>query len=263
MALRKQDISPAKLEYYYDTHPTQEDLMGDSLPQMNLFIYLLDVLRWLYRKESWLVAGNINIYASPNLLEYPLAPDVAVFKVRLTEQEQQLRSWKMLEANRPAPSVVFEIGSESTFLDDIRTKPDKYGKLGVREYFAYDPHEPRLWRKYGGRLLGWRYTDEGEAAPIEPDEQGRIWSEELESWLVADGGYLRLYDRAGAMRLTKGEAEEAEKQMERDGRLAEYQRAEREHAEKEAEYQRAERERAEKEAAWAKLRELGIDPEKL
>jgi hypothetical protein len=65
------------------------------------------------------------------------------------------------------------------------------------------------------------------------------------------------------MRLTEAEAEEAEKQMERDGRLAEFQRAERERAEKEAEFQRAERERAEKEAAWAKLRELGIDPEKL
>ncbi|MEI7556732.1 hypothetical protein, partial [Candidatus Chlorohelix sp.] len=122
-----------------------------------------------------------------------------------------------------------------------------------------------------------RYTDEGEAAPIEPDEQGRLWSEELESWLAADGLFLRLYDRNGAMRLTKGEAEregrlaervmrlaeEAEKQMEREGRLAEFQRAERERTEKEAEHQRAERERAEKEAAWAKLRELGIDPEKL
>ncbi|MEI7554232.1 hypothetical protein, partial [Candidatus Chlorohelix sp.] len=86
-------------------------------------------------------------------------------------------------------------------------------------------------------------------APIEPDEQGRMWSEELESWLIEDGGYLRLYDHTGAMRLTKGEAEEV-------GRKVEYQRAE-------VAQQKAERERLEKEAAWAKLRELGIDPEKL
>jgi len=115
--------------------------------------------------------------------------------------------------------------------------------MGVKEYFAYDPNEPRIYpKRIGKRLLGWRYGTDKQAVTIKPDEQGRMWSEELESWLVADGGYLRLYDRAGAMRLTKGEAEEAEKQMEREGRLAE---------------------RAEKEAAWAKLRELGIDPEKL
>jgi len=37
---------------------------------------------------------------------------------------------------------------------------------------------------------------------------GRLWSTELDIWLVPDGPYLRLYDRDGQMRLT-GEEEEA------------------------------------------------------
>jgi len=262
MALRKQDISPAKLEYYYDTHPTQEDLMGESTFQSELIHYLIEVLWWFYRAEKWFIVTNLNIYQTSNFRENPIVPDVAVFKGVILEQ-QGVKSWKMLLPNRPAPTVVFEICSEKSINDDLVEKPEKYGRLGVKEYFAYDPNEQALRKKAGERLYGWRYTWNGDAAPIEPDEQGRMWSEELESWLVADGGYLRLYDHTGAMRLTKGEAE-------REGRLAEYQRAERERMEKEAEYQRAERERMEKEAermekeaAWAKLRELGIDPEKL
>jgi hypothetical protein len=36
---------------------------------------------------------------------------------------------------------------------------------------------------------------------------GRLWGTKLDSWLVPDGPYLRLYDRDGQMRLTGEEAE--------------------------------------------------------
>ena len=74
------------------------------------------------------------------------------------------------------------------------------------------------------------------------DQRGWIWSAELESWLVSDGSLLRLYDRDGLMRMTEGEAQRAAKESERVAK---------------------ESERAAKETAWAKLRELGIDPESL
>jgi hypothetical protein len=74
------------------------------------------------------------------------------------------------------------------------------------------------------------------------DTPGRLWSAELESWLVPDGALLRLHDHNQQLRLTEGEAERAAKEAERTAKEAE---------------------RAAKEAAWAKLRELGIDPEQL
>jgi hypothetical protein len=58
--------------------------------------------------------------------------------------------------------------------------------------------------------------------------QGHWWSAELDSYLVPDGAFLRLTDSDGTQRLTQAEADEAAK-----------------------------------EAAWAKLRELGIDPRTL
>ena len=249
-------------ELFPDEYLIEEDKMGESRPQEVLIDYLKSVLRHLYRLERWMVAGNFNHYHDEiENSEQLIVPDIALFKgIELeVEEQERLSSWDMRKGKRQPPALVMEISSGSTYTGDIQPdkKPRSYGLMGVKEYFAYDPNEPRIYpKRIGKRLLGWRYGTDKQAVTIKPDEQGRMWSEELESWLVADGGYLRLYDGNGAMRLTKGESEEAEKQMERDGRMAEYQRAERERMEKEVE-------RAEKEAAWAKLRELGIDPEKL
>lgn len=73
----------------------------------------------------------------------------------------------------------------------------------------------------------WRYTG-GQVIESGADEQGRIWSDELECWLMPDGSLLRLVLPDGRIAPTEAEAE-----------------------------------RAVREAAWAKLRELGIDPQSL
>lgn len=222
--------------HYYDSHPTKEDLMGESPAQSQLLLYLVQVLTWLYRAEQWFVVSNLNIYRQRRRYEYPLAPDVAVFKgvVVPSANLRTYRSWRMYEPDRPAPQVVFEISSDTTWHDDLEQKPAKYGELGVREYFAYDPNDPPYWTHAGIPLRGWRY-DGGQPRELAPDARGWLWSEELHSWLVPDGALLRLYDQQGQQRLTEAEAE---------------------HAAREAE-------RAAKEAAWAKLRELGRDPEQL
>jgi hypothetical protein len=66
---------------------------------------------------------------------------------------------------------------------------------------------------------------------------------------------LRLYDRQGQQCLNRGEAEYL-------ARVAAEQREAAERAARETQRELAEI-RASKELAWAKLRELGIDPEKL
>jgi Uma2 family endonuclease len=229
--------------HYYDSHATKEDLMGESTAQSNMILYLLNVLRWLYREEGWFVVSNLNIYRLRRRHEYPLAPDVAVFKGVIVANPgmRALRSWRLYEPGRPAPQVVFELASEETWREDLEDKPAKYAALGVREYYAYDPNDPPYWPATRGRLRGWQLS-EGALVEQTPDARGWLWSAELASWLAPDGALMRLYDRDGRVRLTEGEAERAAKEAER--------------AAKEAE-------RAAKEAAWAKLRELGIDPQSL
>lgn len=223
--------------HHYDRNPTEEDLIGESAAQSQLISYLLHVLGWLYRAEGWFVISNLNIYRERQEHEYPLAPDVAVFQgvVVPNPSNRTLRSWRLYEPGRPPPTVVFEIASDTTWKSDLYAKPAAYAVMGVREYYAYEPNDPPYWpKRQRRRLRGW-WLHEGRMVEQRPAAQGRLWSPALASWLLPDGAYLRLLTPDGQIRPTEGEAERAAREAERTA----------------------------KEAAWAKLRELGIDPETL
>jgi Uma2 family endonuclease len=200
--------------FYYDSHPTEEDLVPESYPHSDLAGYLKAVLRWYYRAEKWFVGTNMNIYLSKDELEYPVSPDVLLAKVVIPEEElASLISWQVQRENRPVPDLVFEISSKDTWKPDLFEKPTTYAKMGLKEYFAYDPHKFSYWRdnrrKLKTRLKGWRVQN-GQAIEIEPSEFGHLWSEVLNCWLVPDGAYLRLYDKNGDMCLTESEAKDHE-----------------------------------------------------
>ena len=237
--LRVEPIHPA-VTHYYDEHPTAEDLMGESIAQSTLIAYLRSVLMYLYHAEGWFIAPNFNLYSAPDRMAYPITPDLALFKgiVSTPVQPPQLKSWRLYLPENPPPQVVFEVSSDATWEKDLLNKPAAYAALGVQEYYAYDPNEPPNWPAGQGRLRGWHRSNNGFVEQT-PMRDGRLWSPELASWLIPDGFYLRLADRVGVIRLTEAEAE----------RLA-----------RERETQRAEAERQAKEVAWAKLRELNIDP---
>jgi Uma2 family endonuclease len=228
-------MSPTNLtesESYSQEFFVEEDEIGYTRPQGLLIRYLAFVLEWLYRQEKWMIATNFHhyhpaVHNSKNLI----IPDIAVFKdIPISSQEQaELKSWHISPPERPAPPVVFEISSSETWEWDISPeswrKPATYGRIGVQEYFAYDPNNPPLWRYQAGvRLLGWRYQN-GQAVTLQPDTRGWLWSEVLESWLGPDGHYLRLYDRDGQQRLTDYEAEAITSQVEATARIAAEQRA--------------------------------------
>jgi len=141
-----------KVQYYYDFHPTEEDLMGETAWHDSLIDYLKAVLRWLFRGHTCAIYSDLNFYQTRNFREYPVAPDIAVIK-GITYR--YIRSWA-LTGDEPAPQVVFEILSEETWKKDVREKPSTYASMGVHEYFAYDPHEPPIRRGDAPRLMGWR-----------------------------------------------------------------------------------------------------------
>ena len=226
-----------KVERYYDFHQTVEDLMGESSLHAELIHYLVEVLRWLFHEQNCAVYENLNIYYTDEEKEYPVAPDIAVIK---GTPYQRLRSWA-IDVDGPAPHVVFEIASHETWRNDLREKPYKYARMGIQEYYLYDPETPPNLKRIGKRLLGWRLDKTSGPHELQTDSQGRLWSSHLNSFLVPDEYYLRLYDHYGQPRLTGMEAETAAK------------KAAMRYAEIEA--QRAE-------ALAQKLRELGIDPDR-
>ena len=195
-----------EVAYYYDSHPTKEDLMGETSLHSTLVHYLVEVLQQLFRGQQCAIYENLNFYQTGNPEEYPVAPDIAVIK---GADYQILKSWRVGKTG-PTPQVVFEIASQEAWNKDLEEKTGKYAQMGVKEYFAYDPHERPLRRtKIGARrLFGWQLSTDRrimQELPSGPD--GRLWSFHLGSWLVPEGAYLRLYDNQGNLQLTGMEAE--------------------------------------------------------
>jgi Uma2 family endonuclease len=192
--------------YYYDSHPTEEDLMGESRPHAELVDYLKHVLEWLFHNQACAIYENFNFFQNPDEHEYPLAPDVALIK-GVTDSPDI--SWR-IGKDGPPPQVVFEIASEKTWARDLEEKPEQYAMMRVQEFYAYDPYKLPLplSRRRGQRLFGWRLDQRtGLMRSMLHRTDGSLWSPHLESFLVPDGAFLRLYDHAGNLRLTKGEAD--------------------------------------------------------
>src|SRR5438270_3338684 len=194
-----------EVAYYYDSHSTQEDLMGETAFHAALVRYLVDILTWLFHGQAYAIYDNLNFYQTTNPNEYPLAPDVAVIKG--VAYQPTTRSWRVGKSG-PAPQIVFEVASEETWKKDLEEKPLRYARMGVQEYFAYDPHEIPHPRSASRRLFGWQLDQHRQAMKEMPiGARGSLWSPGLGSWLVPDGAMLRLYDRSGQLRLTQTEAE--------------------------------------------------------
>ena len=249
-----------EVKYYYDSHSTEEDLMGETSFHADLVNYLLDVLRCLFHGRLCAIYENLNFYQTSNPREYPLAPDIAVIP---GVAHRRVRSWRVGKSS-PAPQVVFEIASDETWHKDLEDKPAKYARMGVQEYFAYDPHDVPLPASRNRRLFGWRLDQVSQTMreiPFGPN--GSLWSHHLQSWLVPDGVILRLYDSGGHMRLTFAETEAQQRQMESRRAEAAIRQAEIEARRAEEEAQRANAAIQQARALAEKLRSLGIDPDQI
>jgi len=261
--------------YYYDVHPTREDLMGETPPHARLVHYLMEVLAWLLREQVCAIHENFNCYQTPDEHEYPLAPDIAVIR---GIPELDTPSYRV-GVYGPPPQVVFEFASKETWIRDLKEKPGEYAQMGVEEYYAYDPNRPPLpsSRRRERRLFGWQRDQATGMLREVALEPAGMWSPQLDSFLVPDGSYLRLYDRAGNRRLTQAEeaerrakiAEQQAREEARRAKIAEQQAREEARRAKIAEQQaREEAQRAKIAEQQArilaeKLRSLGIDPQDL
>ncbi len=200
-----------RIERYYDSHEVEGEELGQSAIHLKAILYLVAVLEWLHSYQPITILADVNFYQTDNSHETPKCPDVAVverFEGDLLADEDGLPSYYVGQ-DGPAPRIVFEVSSASTWKVDLEEKPAMYQTLGVSEYIAFDPHTRTVWTKEwrkSNRLIGWRRNPlTGQFVQIEKDEQGRLWSEELQSWLAVEGRFLRLYDENGQRRLTEAE----------------------------------------------------------
>jgi Uma2 family endonuclease len=225
------------------------------------------------------IISHVNFYQTDQKEEKPISPDLAVVDGLVIENrtEEDNPSYYVGE-DGPPPRVVFEVASKETWKTDLVGKLVSYNTMGVNEYFVFDPNPggvwTREWREHGS-LLGWKQnTTTSEYYELQKDQTGRLWSDQLQSWLVIEGQYLRLYTADGHLRLTEAEAERIQREFEQArAEAAELQasferdRAETARMQAEAERTRAEVERAKAAKLEEKLaelmRQLGQNPEDL
>ncbi|MFN5955730.1 MAG: Uma2 family endonuclease [Dolichospermum sp.] len=221
----------------YSDEPTVETEL--HLEQIML---LIKCLKWLWKdRYDFYAAGNLTIYYSPNQKksEYFRGPD---FFVVLGTERKTRKSWVVWEEDGKYPNFILEILSPSTANTDKEYKKEIYqNTFRTPDYFWFDP--------YTLEFAGF-YLTNGKYQPLEPNEKGHLWSEQLGLYLGINQGLLRYFTPAGELVPTPEEtaAEETRKTA------IQAQRAEKESQRAEWEARRAER-------LAAKLRELNIDPD--
>src|SRR5438445_5365581 len=178
---------------------------------------LVEVIRYRFRdRRDYFVGGNMFIYFNVEQARNRDFRGPDFFFVDEVQRYDQLRPyWVVWEEGGKYPNVIIELVSASTADEDRTTKKRIYERtFRTPEYFLYDPDTRRL--------DGWRLSCE-RYKPIEPNEHGWLWSEQLELWLGiwegqyqgAQGAWLRFYDAEGQLVPLFAEAERQRAEAER------------------------------------------------
>jgi Uma2 family endonuclease len=152
----------------------------------NMINTIVALKLWFAADPMVYVSGNMFVYYAEGDRHQHVSPDT--FVVRGIPKLPERRSYKVWEEGK-APEMVIEFTSESTREEDIDDKFRLYrDKLGVSEYFLFDPFEEYLEPSLQGHRLV-----RGQWVPIKP-VQGRVPSKVIGLHLERSGEDLRLYD---------------------------------------------------------------------
>ena len=208
--------APAAVQIEYPSSDGKP--MAENDAQRNAIMYGISGLTRHFRsRQDVYVSGDLLIYYEEGNPRVSIAPDVfVVFGVENHERP----NYKLWEERR-APAFVLEVASPSTWRDDLGWKRSVYARLGVREYWQYDPAGELL----PARLQGERLTPSGyvgQPVATAPDGTLTLHSRTLGLELRAAPGremrfrdpvtgfHLRSHDEEAEARLAETAARRAE-----------------------------------------------------
>ncbi|MDY6804063.1 MAG: Uma2 family endonuclease [Cyanobacteriota bacterium] len=188
--------------------------MAESDITRSYLIYCVKVLEIYFQNRSDVyVSGNSFIYYERGKPASVVSPDVyVVFGVRKGQRD----NYKVWDEDGITPDFVLEITSKSTEKKDQVTKPELYRKLGIKEYFQYDPSGDYLSPIVQGlRLVNGNY-EAIKPLEVKSYDNMRLHSDVLDLDLCLISGELRFQNtQTGDFLLTHEE--------EREGRIEEKQ----------------------------------------
>ncbi|HEX3130999.1 MAG TPA: Uma2 family endonuclease [Thermoanaerobaculia bacterium] len=201
---------PLNQEIDYPT--TDGQPMAETTLHRRIMSNMIEGLERRFRdvEDVW-VGGNLFFYFEKGNPRAVVAPDVLLVH-GVSKWDRPI--YKLWEEGR-APSLVMEITSSSTKDEDLKDKKDIYRRLGVEEYFLFDPYGDYL----EPQLQGYR-LESGWYVPMSPEPDGSLVSRTVDLLLRTEGERLRLVDPETGRPLPWGE-EEAEAREAAEARAAE------------------------------------------
>jgi Uma2 family endonuclease len=179
------------------------DLLSDEPPletdlHLRQMLLLISCLEWLWRdRQDFYCAGNLSIYYSPRQLKSEKVRGPDFFVVLGTERKSR-SSWVVWEEGGQYPNVIVEVLSKKTAATDRGLKKQIYQDIfRTPEYFWFDPVSLEF---KGFELLRGHYQD------LQPDGNGRLWSQELGLFLGVQDQQLRFITAEGQLVPTPAEA---------------------------------------------------------
>jgi Uma2 family endonuclease len=196
--------------------------MGETDDHRKEMVRHIELLEDYYRGQNVYVSGDLLVYYVQGDPRKYVVPDAFVVKGIVPKNRRTYKIW----AEGKVLDVVIETTSRKTRRKDTRVKPGLCARLGVKEYFLFDP----LGEYLDPPLQGYRLEGE-DYRRIEPSADGGLDSHELQLCLRIGAGHLDFVHRDSGERLLT--------RVERAEREAKARRRETERAEREAEARRA------------------------
>ena len=187
-----------KIDYArLDFDPDERELPPDAMEQEPAVQELLGLLASCFtdfgqRPDTFLSSNTILCY-DPADFNVRVAPDVYLAFGVDAPAIRRRRLYLPWEAGKP-PDLAVEVASASTARQDVTAKRQIYARIGVREYWRFDP----TGGKYHGQPLAGERLFEGAYRPIEltrePDGVLKGYSVVLGLYLCWARELPRLYD---------------------------------------------------------------------
>ena len=202
-------------DVFYEEPERIEDSMQQDLP-IRRIAHLLDE-RYEDRPDVF-IAGRIFVSYDITNGNRRVEPDLFIaFDVDSAGIRANLPNFWIWEIGK-APDFVMEVASPSTAANDLGWKRELYQRLGVQEYWRFDPTGGRLYGKpiAGERLVAGRY----EEYELQYGDDGSLrgHSELLDVTFYWNGEEFDALDPATGMTIDKRIAAEARADREREAR---------------------------------------------
>jgi Uma2 family endonuclease len=213
----------------------------ESSLHLQQIILLLTCLNYLWQdRNDYFAAGNLTIYYSLTQSKSQdfRGPD---FFVVLDTDNTPRKSWTIWEESGKYPNIIIELLSDSTAKCDRTLKKEIYqDTFRTPDYFWFSPDTLEF--------VGFSLT-QGQYAPLDPNDQGHLWSSQLQLYLGIHDHKLRFFSPEGTLIPTPQEAAQAATILAQQAQATAQQA--------QATAQQAQ---IQIDIMAAKLRELGIDP---